>query len=158
MTIASGSAFYDGEPAIGDKVGAVLIHQYDSLEDVWTQIGQTIQGETPGDYFGRSVSLSGDGNTVAVGAPGYSDTGATDDSKRPGYGQVFHYNSNDNKWVADSQVFRGELLDDNYGQSVGISNDGKTVAFGAPNNNYLGDVSFNLDGFFAGSVEIYRKP
>ncbi len=36
----------------------------------WTQIGVDIDGEADDDYSGRSVSLSGDGKTVAIGSYG----------------------------------------------------------------------------------------
>jgi len=158
MTVASGASHFDGEPPIGDKLGGVRIHQYNPLIDTWIQIGQTIQGTSPGDYFGHSVSLSGDGTTVAVGAPGFSDSDTPEDLQRPGYGQVFRYDSVQDQWVAYSQVFDGELNNDYFGQTVALTNDGKTVAFGAPNNNYLGDVSFNLDGLYAGTVKVFHKP
>ena len=35
---------------------------------VWNQMGADIDGEAAGDESGRSVSLSGDGNIVAIGA------------------------------------------------------------------------------------------
>ena len=34
----------------------------------WVQVGQDIDGEAAFDEAGRSVSMSSDGNTVAIGA------------------------------------------------------------------------------------------
>lgn len=34
----------------------------------WTQIGQDIDGEAADDYSGYSVSLSSNGNIIAIGA------------------------------------------------------------------------------------------
>lgn len=50
------------------------------MSSFWTQVGQNIKGEAGGDASGYSVSLSGDANIVAVGAPlnnggGRNDTG-----------------------------------------------------------------------------------
>ncbi|CAK0877339.1 unnamed protein product [Prorocentrum cordatum] len=36
----------------------------------WSQLGQDIDGEAPGDQSGKSVSLSSDGSRVAIGADG----------------------------------------------------------------------------------------
>jgi hypothetical protein len=41
----------------------------------WMQLGDNIDGEAVGDESGHSVSLSADGNTVAVGSPGNDDNG-----------------------------------------------------------------------------------
>ncbi len=41
----------------------------------WTQKGGDIDGEADGDYSGYSVSLSNDGNTVAIGAMANDDNG-----------------------------------------------------------------------------------
>ena len=40
----------------------------DGLGSSWKQLGQDITGDADGDEFGESVSLSGDGKTLAVGA------------------------------------------------------------------------------------------
>jgi hypothetical protein len=39
------------------------------------QLGQNIDGEAAGDYSGYSVSLSSDGNRVAIGADGNEAAG-----------------------------------------------------------------------------------
>ena len=49
----------------GYNSGQVRVYEYDGS---WTQIGQDIDGEAAGDQSGWSVSLSSDGNTVAIGA------------------------------------------------------------------------------------------
>lgn len=50
-----------------------------------TQIGSDINGEAANDYSGRSVSLSSDGNIIAVGAAQNNGNG-TDDA---GHVRVF---------------------------------------------------------------------
>jgi hypothetical protein len=39
------------------------------------QLGQDIDGEAAGDWSGYSVSLSADGNTVAIGSHSNDDNG-----------------------------------------------------------------------------------
>ena len=58
----------------GNNSGAVRI--YENIIG-WSQIGQDIYGESAGDESGFSVSPSGNGNTVAVGAP-YNDGNGSD--------------------------------------------------------------------------------
>src|SRR5690554_755213 len=45
---------------------------YENILGTWTQIGQVIDAVSPLDQSGRSVSLSSDGNIVAIGESGYS--------------------------------------------------------------------------------------
>ena len=46
------------------------VHIYKKISGSWTQIGSNINGVGIDDYFGSSVSLSADGSTIAIGAPG----------------------------------------------------------------------------------------
>ena len=50
----------------GDGSGHVRIYRYDGSN--WQQLGADIDGEAAGDESGGSVSLSADGNTLAIGA------------------------------------------------------------------------------------------
>jgi len=36
----------------------------------WIQIGQTLIGQTPGDWFGQSLSINANGDTIAIGTWG----------------------------------------------------------------------------------------
>ena len=57
----------------GDLSGDVRVFQY--LNNSWTQIGDSIIGDVAFDYLGSSVSLSGDGSKVVIGANGYDSNG-----------------------------------------------------------------------------------
>jgi len=46
--------------------GHVRVYRRDDSESGWTQISKDIDGEAAADYSGYSVSLSGDGKTVAM--------------------------------------------------------------------------------------------
>ena len=54
--------------------GIVRIYQF--VNGDWYQKGQDLNGDANYDYFGFSISLSNDGNTVAVGAKGKDDNGS----------------------------------------------------------------------------------
>jgi hypothetical protein len=62
-TVAIGAYRNDGN---GTDAGHVRI--YEDSSGTWTQVGSVIDGEAAGDQSGRSVSLSSDGGTVAIGA------------------------------------------------------------------------------------------
>ena len=109
----------------------------------WQQVGQDLNGEAEGDWFGCSVSLSADGTIVAAG--GYRNDGA-DQGINLGHVRVYQYNNN-GTWIQMGQDLDGEADADYFGWEVVLSADGKTVAGGAPNNDGVGHN--------AGHVRVY---
>jgi hypothetical protein len=65
-----GAANNDGS---GSNAGHVRL--FENINSSWTQIDNDIDGSAIDDRFGYSVSLSGNGKTIAVGAPFYDHTG-----------------------------------------------------------------------------------
>ena len=63
-TVAIGAPNNDGS---GSNAGHVRV--YKNNAGTWTQIGADFDGEAANDFFGNSVSISSDGNKVAIGAP-----------------------------------------------------------------------------------------
>jgi hypothetical protein len=130
-----------GAPGVhaGDAIGRARI--YDLGEgNVWSQLGDDIEGEGSRDRFGRSVSLSCDGNTVAIGA---SDNDGNGDNS----GHVRVYDWNGNVWVQRGGDIDGEAAYDRSGHGISLSADGNTVAIGAYENDGTANV--------AGHVRIY---
>ena len=94
-------------------------------------------GEEDGDTFGYSVSLTGDGNTLAVGAPS-EDSAATEingdqaNNAAAGAGAVYVFSRSGNAWAQQAYVksptTRGNAL---FGYSVSLDNSGNTLAAGA---------------------------
>jgi Flp pilus assembly pilin Flp len=62
--VAIGARYNDGN---GSNAGHVRVYKY--MSGTWTQVGLDIDGEAAGDQSGYSVSLSSNGNTVAIGSP-----------------------------------------------------------------------------------------
>ena len=87
----------------------------------WVQRGSDIDGETSHNRSGYSVSLSSDGNTVAIGAP-HNDGG----ENRSGHTRIYAWNGS--SWVQRGSDIDGESAGDNSGHSVSLSSDGSTVA------------------------------
>jgi len=137
-TVAIGAVGNDGN---GVDSGHVRVHRLDGSS--WTQLGQDIDGEVAGDNSGRSVSLSADGMTVAVGAQ-------LNDGNGENSGHVRVYGLVGSSWTQLGQDIDGEAAGDVSGVSVSLSADGTTVAIGANLNDGNGvDVD-------SGHVRVYR--
>jgi len=134
--VAAGARWNDGN---GDRSGHVRVYQWTGT--VWTQIGADIDGEAAGDQTGRSVSLSTDGNRLAIGATYNNDNG--DDS-----GHVRVYQWLDTAWVQLGADIDGEAAGDYSGAAVSLSSDGNRVAIGAEANDGNGEDS--------GHVRVYQ--
>jgi hypothetical protein len=115
-----------------DVEGKVYI--YENISGEWQQIGAPIIGDSIGDLFGNSISLSSDGNIVAVGVPG------------GGVGKVCVYENNSGVWQQISTTINGVTYNSLFGNSVSLSSDGSILACGAPLNN---------TSVYSGLVRIY---
>ena len=91
-------------------------------EYVWKKQGQSITGRAE-DLFGWDVSLSGDGQTLAVGAPG--------NGARPGETEVYRWDKASGDYKQLGQTISGVQQGDGFGYSVSISEDGNSLAVGA---------------------------
>ena len=90
------------------------------------------------DLFGRSVSLSSDGNTLAVGAIGESSKGTgvngvdQDDDTSNQSGAVYVFTLSGTTWVQQAYVKASNTgTGDFFGRLVSLSSDGNTLAVGA---------------------------
>ena len=91
-----------------------------------------------GDRFGRSISLSADGNTLAVGADsdssnatGINGDQSNNDARYSGAVYIF-IRSADNTWMQQAYIKASNTdANDNFGYSISLSADGNTLAVGA---------------------------
>ena len=124
--------------------GNVRIHSYSSSAGKWTTLGFSIVGAAEGDQFGRSVSLSSDGRTVAVGAVGNDDNGPWS-----GHVRIYSYSLSLGEWTTLGSPMVGAAEGDRFGYYVSLSSDGRTVAIGAKYNDDNGGNS--------GHVRVYSN-
>jgi len=134
--VAIGTMDNDGN---GNNSGHVRVFAW--VGSAWYQLGQDIDGEAPDDISGFSVSLSSNGNKVAIGA--YLNDGNGSDA-----GHVRIYNYNGTSWNQLGQDIDGEATLDGNGYSVSLSSGGDTIAIGAKWNDG--------NGSDAGHVRIYN--
>ena len=138
-TVAIGARCNDGN---GSGSGHVRIYAWNSVTSAWEQQGADIDGEAEDDQSGRSVSLSSDGTTVAIGAPRNDGNGSYS-----GHVRIYAWNSATSAWEQQGADIDGEAASDQSGYSVSLSSDGTTVAIGA----YYNDGN----GHDSGHVRIY---
>ncbi|MCB9315713.1 MAG: choice-of-anchor D domain-containing protein [Lewinellaceae bacterium] len=136
QTIAIGAPLNDGG---GNNSGQVRV--FNLLGEVWTQLGSDIDGEHPGDEAGYSVSLSSDGQTVAIGEHFNADNGTNS-------GQVRVFKLIGGIWTQQGSDLNGAAAFDQFGYSVSLSSDGQTVAIGAIENDGNGPNT--------GEVQVYK--
>jgi len=127
--LAIGAINNDGN---GDRSGHVRV--FENKSDTWEQIGNDIDGENIRDRSGASVSLSSNGNIIAIGAIKNNDSGIF-------AGHVRIFKNNNGKWIKLGKDIDGEDRADGSGSSVSISSDGNILAIGAPLNDARGENS-----------------
>jgi len=107
-----------GNGVPGSDIGHTRIFSWNGSD--WVQKGMTIDGEQTNDRSGESLSLSADGNIVAIGAP-----------QNQGSGHVRLYSWDGNAWLQKGNDIDSETGDANFGKSISLSSDGNAVAIGA---------------------------
>ncbi len=129
---------------VGNDIGQVRVFQYNNSN--WVQLGNDLYGENMNTYAGRSVSLSDDGNRLAIGGPSNTNTNGS----TSGHVRIYDFNSSSNTWVQAGMDLEGSNGGggSRFGTSVFLSGNGNRIAIGA----YL---STNDNGQNAGSVQIY---
>jgi len=134
--LAIGAPSNDGN---GDGSGHVRVYEWDGA--AWSQRGVDIDGESAGDQSGYSVSLSSDGNVLAIGAPYNDDNGVLS-------GHVRVYEWDGTAWSQKGDDMDGEAAGNFSGVSVSLSSDGSVLAIGADRNDGNGESS--------GHVRVYE--
>ena len=110
-----------------------LLTLFASLTLSQEQLGSDIDGETGNDRSGYSVSLSSNGDRVAIGAIQNGGNGSNS-------GHVRVYSWNGSSWAQLGSDIDGEAAGD-YSGRVSMNSDGDRVAIGATANDGNGSNS-----------------
>ncbi|SFB08549.1 Por secretion system C-terminal sorting domain-containing protein [Flavobacterium swingsii] len=137
-TLAIGAYKNDGN---GNSSGHARIYRYNGTN--WIKLGADLDGEAAVDQFGIGISLSDDGNIVAIGSNQNSQSA-------PASGHVRIYSYNGTEWVQLGADIDGLPHAENLSVPA-LSADGTIVAIGALNHDGTGDgigrvVVYNYDG------------
>ena len=120
-----------------------------------------------GDFFGRSVSLSDDGNTLAVGAP-QEDSNATGingdqtDNSVSFAGAVYAFTRSGSTWSQQAYIKASNTARaDHFGNAVSLSGDGNTLAVGAfyedSNVTGINGIQSDISGNNQGAVYAFLR-
>jgi hypothetical protein len=139
-TVALGAPGYTIEGCC--TPGQVRVYTFDQGSDDWEPLGQPLQGpfNSTQENFGFSLSLSGDGSTLAAGSRSHS--GAA------GLVQVFDMNNETTEWLS-----LGNSIDSEGGSEIDLSEDGTILAVGQGQYQDPSGSGFITD---TGLVRIYR--
>ena len=109
--------------ASGDDSNKGAAYVFTRAGSTWTQQQKIAAGDGAAtNYFGESVAINGDGTTAVIGAKTNGTNGAS-----------YIFTRGGSVWSQQARLTPSDGTGtDNFGWSVAISNDGNTVAIGAP--------------------------
>ena len=153
--------------------GAVYVFRFDGTE--WGQQAFLKASNTDGsEEFGSAVSLSADGNLLAVGAPkersnAVGINGDQSDNSVISAGAVYVFRFDGANWGQEAYVKAsntGEEQDGNtyegdlFGSEIALSADGNALVIGAPWEDSgatgVNGEQFDESGFISGAAYLYR--
>ncbi len=117
---ADGQVVALGGPGFGDQLGRVRVLIWSGRS--WLQLGSDLLSPNSGVGFGWSLSLSADGETLAVGSPSAFTTGSV---------VLFDWDARRGIWTSFSDQLVGRQNFDAVGWAVDLSADGQTLISGA---------------------------
>jgi hypothetical protein len=113
------------------NAGHVQVFDYDPVLNSWVKVGSNdIIGLKSGDLLGSSVSLSYDGNILALGAVNYD----SDILNNNGLIRIYEYKDSFKSWELIGQDIVGEKDSDQFGYAIFLSSGGGRVAAASSNS------------------------
>ncbi len=139
--------------------GAAYLFRYDGSN--WVQEAYIKAGNAGSAAFGHALSLSNDGNTLAVGAyaedSGSTGINSTPDASASGSGAAYIFRYAGGSWAQQAYIKASNTgIQDGFGYSIALSNDGNTLAVGAPDEDSgTGGINTTPDNNAADSGAVY---
>jgi hypothetical protein len=118
--------------------GVVIVYEYNANAasgSQWQQLGDLIETEAAGDGKYASISLSGNGTTLAIGSPSHLSSGHEDS----GLVRVYSWSPASDIWVRPGTDIEGTGSGEGrlFGASVSLSHDGSRLAIGCPGRSLV---------------------
>ena len=170
---ASNTTGINGDQTINRTFGAGAVYIFTKGGGTWQQQAYIKASNTKAshtkdfDLFGYSVSLSGDGNILAVGAfqEDSNATGINGDqvnNSASNAGTVYLFIRSGSTWQQQAYIKASNTeAYDEFGWSISLSGDGNTLAVGAigedSNATGINGDQTNNKAFGAGAVYIFTK-
>ena len=135
----------EGNTIPGDSSGAAYVFDRSATGNWGEQAYIKASNTGVGDSFGYAVAISDDGLVLAVSAP-WEDSSATTvngvqtDNNKGDSGAVYVYDYVNNGWTVTPTYIKPTNTDtgDNFGETIALSGDGKTLAVGVRNEDSNG--------------------
>ncbi len=157
------------DPVDNSAPNAGAVYVFRRAGAAWSQEAyvKASNGEA-GDAFGSGLALSGDGTTLAVGAPSEQSnaTGINGDqhtNNGPDFGAVYVFAHNGAGWAQQAYVKASNAgSGDQFGSSVALSSDGNILAASAPGEDGFSNGVATPDPADnsapdAGAVYVFRR-
>ncbi len=157
-----------GNQADNSAAASGAVYVFTRSGSTWSQQAYIKASNTEaGDQFGYSVALSGDGNTLAVGA-NREDSNATAvggnqaDNSATDSGAVYVFTRSGVTWSQQAYIKASNPgATDEFGFSVALSADGSTLAVGAPYEDSsalgVGGTQGDNSASNAGAVYVFTR-
>jgi hypothetical protein len=118
-----------GFPGHNYLSGQVRVYSFDNMGKSWMQLGSSIDGEdSKEDQYGTSISLSSDGKIVAVAGSAFRTY--VDGTEAYSQVRIYSFDDGNDTWTQLGSDILGKEAGNQFGFSVSLANDGKTVAIG----------------------------
>lgn len=135
---SSNATGIDGNQTDRSAINAGAVYVFGLIGSTWSQQAYIkASNAEAGDRFGRSVSLSNDGNTLAVGANLESSNtmligGNQGDNTAANAGAVYVFSRVSSAWSQQAYVKASNAeADDRFGDAISLSGDGNTLVVSA---------------------------
>lgn len=170
------SARFEGSNATGingDQTnnatsGSGAVYVFVKTANLWSQQAYIKASNTgSSDYFGSDLAFSSDGNTLAVGASSESSSatgvnGNQNDNAAGLSGVIYVFVRSGLTWSQQAYIKASNTGDnDAFGESLTISNDGNTLAVGAPyedsNAQGMNGLQTNNSSVNSGAVYVFTR-
>lgn len=154
----------NGDQSNNAAEGSGAVYVFTLNGAAWSQQSYIKASNTESfDQFGYNLSLSGDGNTLAVGARGENSNatgigGDESDNSASSSGAVYVFIRSGASWAQQAYVKASNTgVYDRFGFNLGLSDDGDTLAVGADNekSNATGIDGDESNDAAAGSGAVY---
>lgn len=166
----------NGNQSDNSLYNAGAVYVFVRRGDAWSQQAY-LKASNPGrsDLFGLSLSLSRDGNTLAVSAPWEASAstgvnGNQDDDSIPQAGAVYVFTRTADRWSQQAYLkasnsgrkgIGDDIEGDQFGFSIALSADGDTLAAGAISEDSaatgVGGVQSDDSAAAAGAVYVFSR-
>ncbi|HKU13199.1 MAG TPA: Calx-beta domain-containing protein [Steroidobacteraceae bacterium] len=139
----------DGNAANNASANSGAAYVFARTADGWTQQAYVkAANAAAGDSFGRTVAISRDGSTIAIGAPARSSSA----------GAVYIFVRNGASWAQQAMLTAGNTQGgDRFGGALSLSSNGSLIAVGASGEDSDGTGAANNSAADAGAVYMFAR-